>query len=194
MITPEEGQTTVFQATIISLLVITFVAIVLRVISRVVAKLGLWWDDYLVLLSEVSVSAGSGFGYRTMHLHRDFSAYFARCNHGRFAWYVSGCFITAWVQFRLSFRRHQVWFWTALANWRYRRHCCVQVILCQQDFLSNRDGERVSDSMVYIVHSINKLNLHLYTLNCDAHFSNFLYRQVQGAVLTPRSRHSLDAQ
>ena len=55
--TPEDGQCTIFRATIISLLVITFVAIVLRVISRVVAGLGLWWDDYLVLLSEVSMPA-----------------------------------------------------------------------------------------------------------------------------------------
>ena len=44
-----------FFVSIISLLVITFVAFVLRVISRVVARLGLWWDDYLILLSEVSM-------------------------------------------------------------------------------------------------------------------------------------------
>ena len=55
IITPEDEQCTIFRVTIISLLVITFVAFVLRVISRVVARLGLWWDDYLILLSEVSM-------------------------------------------------------------------------------------------------------------------------------------------
>lgn len=57
IITPEDGQSTIFHATLISLLVITSIAIVLRVISRVVARLGLWWDDYLVMLSEVRMPA-----------------------------------------------------------------------------------------------------------------------------------------
>ena len=57
IITPEDEQCIIFRATIISLLVIASVAFVLRVISRVAARLGLWWDDYLILLSEVSMPA-----------------------------------------------------------------------------------------------------------------------------------------
>ena len=58
MIRPEDDQRTLFIATTMSLLVLTVVAIVLRLISRWIAKVGLWWDDYLVLFGEVCVFVG----------------------------------------------------------------------------------------------------------------------------------------
>ena len=53
MIRPEDDQRTLFVATAMSLLVLTVVAILLRFLSRWIANVGLWWDDYLILLGEV---------------------------------------------------------------------------------------------------------------------------------------------
>ena len=55
MIRPENDQRTLFVATAMSLLVLTVVAVILRLLSRWVANVGLWWDDYLALFGEVSV-------------------------------------------------------------------------------------------------------------------------------------------
>ena len=59
MIRPEDDQRNLFVATAMSLLVLTMVAIILRLLSRWIAKVGLWWDDFLILLGEVCVFIGS---------------------------------------------------------------------------------------------------------------------------------------
>ena len=53
LIRPEDGQVGLFDKTVIALLVVTLVALPLRFLSRRIAQAGLWWDDYLILLSEV---------------------------------------------------------------------------------------------------------------------------------------------
>lgn len=58
LIRPQDDQGTVFVATAMGLLVLTVIAIILRLLSRWTAKVGLWWDDYLILLSEVDFFAG----------------------------------------------------------------------------------------------------------------------------------------
>ena len=42
-------------------LVLALVAMVLRLISRRIARLSLWWDDYFILAATVIHSAGFGF-------------------------------------------------------------------------------------------------------------------------------------
>lgn len=54
MIRPEDDQRNLFVATAMSLLVLTVVATILRLLSRWIANVGLWWDDYLILFGEVS--------------------------------------------------------------------------------------------------------------------------------------------
>lgn len=84
LIRPEDDQGTIFVATAIGLLVLTLIAIILRLLSRWIAKVGLWWDDYLILFSEVLLFAGLLLG----RYDSNASPVPAHCNiHCRYAWY-----------------------------------------------------------------------------------------------------------
>jgi len=54
LITPENGQVAIFNATVIPLLVFTLIAVPLRLLSRKIAHTAFWWDDGLIIIGEVS--------------------------------------------------------------------------------------------------------------------------------------------